>query len=151
MVKEQGIDEDDVVRTCLSCGALQPYDGAEPDVQPRALTVAPKQLPWTETAPQEIRQIVAEYERLLPKLAHAEKTIAALRAYGIENLPILPWKMRKPSVVEASAPTGRHAPRTYSCTKCGRRLAKGEGSMVLKDGFRDYFCKGGCAPVAMAG
>lgn len=126
---------------CLACGkeasiamAEQPQPATTYRINPSWKTPAPQppatavavidplsEAPaWTDSAIQRLTGLIAAVAQADALKAEAERTHAALTAYGVTNLPAVPWKRPPLAGNDRSAPTkGKLLPLPTSCARCG--------------------------------
>ena len=113
IVTERTIDGPE--KKCIACG--HGFPTTAPLVQPRGN--APGWVRDAATAFTEAVKRVEEAEAAAQKLrSEAERTRAALVAYGVPNVPELPWPTAQ--VKRATLASGRHRePKLDTCLHCG--------------------------------
>lgn len=104
------------VGTCMSCGAIQPYEAVN-DTQPEERIRQPAD--WVSAAKNRMSALLKEIQAMDGKRAEVEGIHRALSAYGEKNIPTVPWKVAKTASTEPRA-TRVMTPTSEPCIHCGK-------------------------------
>lgn len=136
-------EDDDLLAECLSCGRLQPHEHIAPAEPQRDALREGVRTPlkresnsymdsvkgpgWIQNIRDAVAAIVAEDAEIEAKRAaartEAERCVAALRAYGAADVPVLPW-------VRPVVPVTRGGKPAKTCSVCGTPKSPSNGKYI---------------------